>query len=60
MSRSKKWRMEWGFFLGGNCRRQYNPLCRACAHECKQSSQAKVIVCPRHLSKRSKYCTDKG
>ena len=26
MSRSNKWRMEWGFFRGGNCRRQYNPL----------------------------------
>ena len=60
MSRSKKWRLEWGFFLGGNGRRQYNQLCRACAHSCKQSSQAKVIVCPRYLSKRSKRCMDKG
>ena len=24
MSRSKKWRLEWAFFLGENGRRQYN------------------------------------
>ena len=24
MSRSKKWRLEWVFFLGENGRRQYN------------------------------------
>ena len=60
MSRSKKWRMEWGFFLGSNGRRQYNKLCKACTRDCKQSSQAKVIACPRYLSKRSKNCADKG
>ena len=26
MSRSKKWRLEWAFFLGENGRRQYNKL----------------------------------
>ncbi|MBQ9844019.1 MAG: hypothetical protein IJO31_07695 [Oscillospiraceae bacterium] len=60
MSRSKKWRLEWSFFLGGNGRRLYNKLCKACVHACKQSSRAKVIVCPRYLSKRSAYCKDKG
>ena len=60
MSRSKKWHLEWSFFLGGNGRRQYNKLCKACVHECKQSSRAKVIVCPRYFSKRSVYCKDKG
>lgn len=60
MSRSKKWHLEWELFLGSNGRRQYNPLCKACARGCKQSSQAKVIVCPRYLSKRSKRCMDKG
>ena len=24
MSRSKKWRLEWAFFLGENGRRKYN------------------------------------
>ena len=28
MSRSKKWRREWAFFLGENGRRQYNKICR--------------------------------
>ena len=26
MSRSKKWRLEWAFFLGENGRRQYNHI----------------------------------
>ena len=60
MSRSKKWRLEWSFFLGGNGRRQYNKLCKACVHECKQSSRTKVIVCSRYFSKRSVYCKDEG
>ena len=28
MSRSKKWRLEWAFFLGEHGRRQYNKLCK--------------------------------
>ena len=28
MSRSKKWRLEWAFFLGDNGRRQYNHICK--------------------------------
>ena len=60
MSRSKKWRLEWAFFLGGNGRRQYNKLCKTCAHDCKQSFRAKVVACPRYCSKRSVNCKDKG
>ena len=37
MSRSKKWRLEWAFFLGENGRRQYNHICKKCVHGCKQS-----------------------
>ena len=29
MSRSKKWRLEWSFFLGENGRRRYNKICKA-------------------------------
>ena len=29
MSRSKKWRLEWAFFLGENGRRKYNKVCKA-------------------------------
>ena len=54
MSRSKKWRLEWEFFLGENGRRQYNKLCKGCVHPCKQSFQAVVVSCPHYLSRRSK------
>lgn len=54
MSRSKKWRLEWAFFLGENGRRQYNKVCLGCAHDCKQSFRVILIACPYYLSKRSK------
>ena len=60
MSRSKKWQLEWSFFLGSNGRRQYNKLCKSCANDCKQSFRAKVIACPHYRSKRSVNCKDKG
>ena len=44
MSRSKKWRLEWAFFLGENGRRQYNKLCKGCVHPCKQSFRAGGVV----------------
>ena len=50
MSRSKKWRLEWAFFLGENGRRQYNKLCKGC------SFRAVVLSCPHYLSLRSKKC----
>ncbi len=52
MSRSKKWRLEWAFFLGENGRRQYNKLCKGCVHPCKQSFRV-VLSCPHYLSRRS-------
>ena len=51
MSRSKKWRLEWAFFLGENGRRQYNKLCKGCVHPCKQSFRAVVLSCPYYLSR---------
>ena len=54
MSRSKKWRLEWAFFLGENGRRQYNRLCMGCTHGCKQSFRATVIECPQFQSQRLK------
>ncbi len=54
MSRSKKWRLEWSFFLGENGRRQYNKVCQGCAHDCKQSFRAVLVACPHYLSRRSK------
>ena len=60
MSRSKKWRMEWAFFLGENGRRQYNKICRGCIHPCKQSFRAVLVACPLYQSARSKKRKDKG
>ena len=54
MSRSKKWRLDWSFFLGENGRRQYNKLCKGCVHPCKQSFRTVVVSCPYYLSRRSK------
>ncbi len=48
MSRSKKWRLEWSFFLGENDRRQHNKVCKGCVHPCKQSFRAVVLSCPVH------------
>ena len=52
MSRSKQWRWDWSFFLGGNGKRQYNWLCKTCAHSCKQSFRVDLVFCPRYLSRR--------
>lgn len=60
MSRSKKWRLEWAFFLGENSRRQYNYICKKCVHGCKQSFRVALITCPHYLSKRSNNCGDTG
>ena len=59
MSRSKKWRLEWAFFLGENGRRQYNHICKKCVHGCKQSFRACLVACPHYSSKRSKICEDR-
>ena len=48
MSRSKKWRLEWAFFLGENGRRQYNHICKKCVHGCKQSFRACLVACPHY------------
>ena len=53
MSRSKKWKLEWSFFLGSDGRRKYTDLCRRCVHPCKQSFRAVIIACPHYFSKRS-------
>lgn len=51
---SKKRREEWAFFLNERNRITYNPLCRRCRRACKQSFRARIIDCPRYLSKRAK------
>ena len=51
MSRSKKWRQEWSFFIGDSGRRKYNRFCVRCVHGCKQSFRADLIACP-HFSRK--------
>lgn len=63
MSKSKKWKVEWSFFLGTDGRRKYNEVCRRCIHDCKQSLRTMILACPHYISKRSEeaiYCQDKG
>lgn len=54
MSRSKKWRLEWAFFLSEKGRCQYNKLCKSCVHPYEQSFRAMVLSCPHYLSLCSK------
>lgn len=53
MSKSKKWKVEWSFFLDGDGRRKYTALCRRCRHPCKQSFRAEIVTCPFYASKRT-------
>ena len=48
MNRSKKWRLEWTFFLGKNVSRQYNKLYKLCVYLCKQSLRAVTASFPSH------------
>ena len=45
---SKRARRVWSIFIGDNGRRQYNPLCRRCCYECKQSFRVTICVCRRY------------
>ena len=60
MSRSKKWRLEWAFFLGENGRRQYHQICQGCVHPSKQSFRAVLISRPPYQSPRPKKSRDRG
>ena len=60
MSRSKKWKQEWSFFLGENGRRQYNKICRKCIHSCKQSFRVGIVACPFYQTDRAKKRREKG
>ena len=56
---SKKYKLEWAFFLDHRNRMKYNDLCKKCENECKQSFRAVIIDCPfmrksRPKKKRSK------
>lgn len=63
MSKSKKWKQEWDFFLDADGRRKYADVCRRCVHGCKQRFRADVVRCPAYQPKGSDnpdLCQDKG
>ena len=59
MSRSKKWRQEWSFFIADSGRRKYNRFCVRCVHDCKQSFRADLIACP-HFSRKEQQSRQLG
>ena len=58
MSRGKKWRHEWTFFLNATGRRQYHPICCTCSGDCKQSFRVNFLFCPNYHRKPSKNTPD--
>ena len=53
-SMSKKKRKEMDLFINRAGRIEYNKVCRACIHDCKQSYKTMVLMCGRYKNKRSK------
>jgi len=51
---SKKQRLEMSMFISSKGRIEYNRLCKACVHDCKQSHRAIVIDCPKHTPRSEK------
>ena len=42
----------WSFFIDKKTgKRTYNPLCRNCIYDCKQSFRAAIISCPKRKVK---------
>ena len=55
MSKSKKWKIEWDYFIDKETgRRRYNDICRKCKRDCKQSFRALLINCNNYVGKKSK------
>ena len=49
---SKRDKLEWSYYINPKShRRQYNPLCRDCVRDCKQSYRSVVIECRNYVSK---------
>ena len=55
MSRSKKWRLEWAFFLGENGRRKYNKVCKGCG-----LSSSPVPITSPHAQKSAAIEVENG
>jgi len=51
---SQKKRLEMSLFINSKGRIEYNWLCKACAHDCKQSHKAIIIDCPKYVPRQKK------
>jgi len=51
---SSKKQLEMSMFINSNGRIEYNRLCRACAHGCKQSHKAVILVCPKYTPRQKR------
>ena len=51
---SQKKRFEMSVFINSKGRIEYNRLCKACAHDCKQSHRAIIIDCPKYTPRPKK------
>jgi len=51
---SNKRRLEMSMFINTKGRVEYNCLCKACAHDCKQSHRAIIIDCPKYTPRPKK------
>ena len=49
----RKW-LEMSMFINSKGRVESNRLCKACAHDCKQSYRAIIIDCPKHMPRPKK------
>ena len=47
---SNKKRSEMSMFINSRGRIDYNRLCKACLHDCKQSYRAIIFDCPTHAT----------
>lgn len=45
---------EWAFYIKPGKRRRiaYNPMCKKCMHECKQSYRAEIVCCKDYTKKK--------
>ena len=51
---SKKKRLEMCMFINSKGRIEYNRLCKACVHDCKQSYRAIIIDCLKYTPRLKK------
>jgi len=45
---SKRKQLEMSLFINEKGRIEYNRLCKACIHDCKQTHKAIIVACPKY------------